>query len=160
MRLPVFIAIGLAGIGMGLAQPAALSPKAQRAGIAAAMKRQGFSPSGEARIGNAITIAKFSSPSCRDVRVVPVSTLFQEAALLKASGAPGDRRTFVYMDRSWSDSASGPASASAGLLHLSQRFRQMARFQDNPARDTMLYVLSSRSCGPLRLDWSDFWKRA
>jgi hypothetical protein len=152
MRGAVFIAIGLAAMGVGLFKPAPLNAKAQRASIAATMARHGFFPTAQSEIGNALIITEFSSPSCGPVRVLPVSMLFQEAALLPSG--PHDRRFFVY--RSWS----GSDPARAALLHLVERFRQMVRLEQNPAMDTMLYIVSPRACERLPSDWSGFWRGA
>ena len=153
MRSAVFIAMGLVAVGVGLFEPTPLSAQAQRASIAATMARHGFFPSGQNEIGNALTITQFSSPGCDRVQVLPVSMLFQEAALLRSG--PHDQRFFVYRDRSWSGSDPGRAA----LLHVAERFRQMVRLEQNPAMDTMLYIVSPRACGRLPRDWSGFWKR-
>jgi hypothetical protein len=154
-RALVFIAIGLAGIGVGLLQPESETPQAQRASIQATMERRGYAAAGQADIGKVISIMKFSSGACDNVRVLPVSVLFQESALLGKFDSASDDHTIVYMDEAWRNSPSNPAV----LSHLSQRFLQMIRLRPYPAIDTMLYIVSPKTCGNAPLDWSEFWNR-
>jgi hypothetical protein len=156
----IFAAIGLCAIGAALAQPEPLSPQAQRMRIQAAMESRGYAPSGRADIGKAVTIMKFSSPGCDGVRVLPVSVLFQETALLRQAESAGDQRTFIYRDGiyrngAWKDAARG----SVALAHLSEQFLQMVRVTPDPAIDTMLYVVAPGKCGPTAIDWAPFWSR-
>jgi hypothetical protein len=153
MRYLAFFFIGLAGVGVALIQPDDQSPQAQRAAIRETMARHGYAASGRLDIGKALTIAKFSSPTCEDVRVLPVSILFQETALLRKSESADDDRAFFYINKAWKDDASN----NVALSHLSQRFLQMIRLRPDPAIDTMLYIVSPKKCGVPQVDWSKFW---
>ena len=148
-----FALIGLAGMAVAMLQPEAPSPQAQRAHIQAVLERHGYVVSGRVDIGQALTITKFSSGGCDNVRVLPVSILFQETALLRNSEAAGDDTVFVYMNREWKEAA----SSSRALSHLSQTFFQMMRLRPDPAIDTMLYIAAPKKCRPGALDWSRFW---
>ncbi len=152
----VFAVIGLCAIAVALLQPAPLSPEAQRARIQAAMQAHGYAVSGRADIGRAITVMKFSSAGCEDVRVLPVSVSFQETVLLRQAESAGEERHFIYRDGAWKDAARG----SVALAHLSEQFRQMLRASPDPAIDTMLYVAAPRTCAPTGVDWTRFWSRA
>jgi hypothetical protein len=149
----VFVLIGLAGMAVAMLQPEAPSPQAQRAHIQAALEKHGYVVSGQVDIGKALTITKFSYRDCDNVRVLPVSILFQETALLRNSENAGDDTTFVYMNREWKDAA----SRRMALSHLEQTFLQMTRWTPVPALDTMLYIAASKKCRPGALDWSRFW---
>ena len=112
-----------------------------------------ISASGRADIGTAVAVLKFSSRGCDNVRVLPVSILFQETVLLSRFQSPEDDRLFVYRNQVWKD----VAQDQMALSHLSQRFLQMLRLRPDPAIDTMLYIVSPKKCGPRGIDWSQFW---
>ena len=150
-----FNLIGLASIGAALLQPQALNAQAQRVRIQVTMERHGYVPLGRTDIGNAITIMKFASRGCDDIRVLPVSIQFQESALLRKSEGAEYERIFVYRDKAWKDIARSDVAVS----HLSQKFQQMMRLRPDPATDTMLYIVSPKKCGAIGIDWSEFWSR-
>jgi len=152
----IFVLIGLAGIGMAMRLPEAPSPQAQRAHIRTALEKHGYTVSGHIDIGKALTITKFSSGGCDNVRVLPVSVLFQEAALLRNSQMADDDTAFIYMNREWKNAA----SSRMALPHLAQTFLQMTRWTPVPAIDTMLYFAAPKKCRPQTLDWSRFWSAA
>ncbi len=148
-----FLLIGLAAMGTALLQPQDTSPEGLRAGIRAIMEKHGYVPSGQTDMG-ALTIARFSSPACGDVRVLPVSIQFQETALLRNSA--NDRRMFVYRGRVWTN----VPPDRAVLSHLTEKFRQLTRLRPDPAIDTMLVVITPKTCGVPGIDWSAFWSAA
>ena len=148
-----FVAIGIAGIGAALVQPVPFRPLAQRARIEEIMRRHGYVASGQIHVGSALTIMKFSSPSCAAVRVAPVSTLLQEKLLLEGAGFAGGTQRFIYGHEAWE----AGSQKSVAVSHLSQQFLQMIRVRPDPAIDTMLYVLSPKGCATSGVDWNQFW---
>jgi hypothetical protein len=152
----VFMLVGSAAAAIALLQPGEQSMLVQRNNIRSMMAKHGYVQLPNANMGNAVTVMKFSSSTCDDVRVLPVSVLFQESVLLKELSTAGDTHTFVYRDKRWEniDSAADHAATS----HLSQKFWQMFRVVPSPALDTMLYIVAPKKCGAATLfDWSGFW---
>ena len=133
-----------------------MNGQAQAARIQSIMRSRGYRavirPRGR---GRAINIMKFSSPSCPNVRIMPISTLLQEASLLSSARGSSDNQIFIYYDRAWT----GATPDGIALSHLSQQFLQLIRVRPDPAIDTMLYVISPKKCGPFQTDWTQFWVR-
>jgi hypothetical protein len=152
-RALVFISIGLAGAAIALLQPDAQNMQAQRDSIRSTMAEHGYVASRNVDFGPAVAVMRFSSSTCDNVRVLPLSVLFQESVLLKEVSNAGDSQTFVYWNERWKDSVASHVAVS----HLSQQFLQMFRFAPAPAIDTMLYIVSPKKCGAALFDWSRFW---
>jgi hypothetical protein len=153
MRKFAFLLIGLAAFASGLFQPQDRSPQAQHANIRATMESHGYTASGGIAMGRALTVTQFSSADCGNIRVLPVSIQFQEGVLLNDAGHPGDQHLFVYRNQVW---AQAPRT-QAVFSHWSEKFRQMARLKPDPATDTMLYIVTPKTCHAPQIDWSRFW---
>lgn len=147
---PIFILIAAAATGAAFARPAPRDAGADR--LIAVAQRNGFVLTRHETQGNALSIFTFSSPGCRAMKILPVSVLLQETALLKGIGAADDDRVFVYMQDRWALANSRPA---AGAL-VWQQFVQMVRLRPRPAIDTMLYLVMPKNCRG-QAGWSEFW---
>jgi hypothetical protein len=151
-----FISIGLAAAAIALSQPDEQSIPAQRNHIRTIMAKHGYASLPNADIGDAVTVMRFSSSACDNVRVLPVSVLSQESVILKGLKSSGDVDTFIYIDKRW-DSFDA-ATDHVATLNLSQKFLQMFRVVPSTRPDAMLYVIAPKKCGAVAsFDWSGFW---
>ena len=103
---------------------------------------------------SALSIFSFSSKTCQNIKIMPVSVVLQEKAMLERVGLAGDRRELVYLHDRWSVAR----FSSAAWPHLYQRMLQMVRARPLAEIQSMLYIITPQQCGQMRqADWSGFW---
>ena len=147
---PIFALLAIAAAGAALARPPAPTPKEDIVRLQQLLARKAYAVDRVEWVGDALTIIHFFSRDCRDIKVMPVSVILQENALLKQ--VAGDDRYFVYQEQHWRTSAQPPVA----LAHVAQQFLDIARLTPRPATDTMLYFVAPKHCR-VPLDWSRFW---
>jgi hypothetical protein len=155
MKKLLFVVIAVLGVVVALAQPRAQGPETERANIAASLRPHGFHTMAVKNDGNALAVLGFESPTCRNVRLVPIGFTFQEMPLLQKLAQPGDTRSFVYLDRRWTQL--DPAAMVPA--HLRQIFLQTIRPAPLSSTATMLYILAPKHCAGLdAIDWTVLWR--
>lgn len=152
-RLAIFVLIAIAAAGAALARAPAPTPQDDLVHLERLLTHKAYAVNRVEAVGDALIIVHFSSRDCRDMKVMPVSVILQESALLQQIGAPGDTRYFVYRGQHWRTSAQPPVA----LAHVGQQFLDIARLTPRPAMDTMLYFVVPKGCAA-PLDWSAFWQ--
>jgi len=152
-RQSVFALMAIAAAGSALARAPAPTPKEDIVRLRQLLKHRDYDVNQVEWMGDALTIIHFSSGACRDMKVMPVSVVLQESALLKQVGAPADTRYFLYRDHIWRMSQQPPVA----LPHVAQQFLKIGHLRPRPALDTMLFFVLPKTCR-VSQDWSEFWQ--
>jgi hypothetical protein len=150
-RPALFALIAIAAAGSALARAPAATPKDDIDRLQQLLARKGYSVDRVEWVGDALTVIHFSSGDCRDMKVMPVSVILQESALLK--NVSGEDRYFVYQQQVWKTSVKPPVE----LPYIKRQLLEIAHRKPQPATDTMLYFAIPQHCRA-PLDWAQFWR--
>jgi hypothetical protein len=122
------------------------------------MGSRGFSYRGTTSIENdALNSMVFDTPYCnRPLQVVPTFINFQAYTFFDQIGAPGDARSFAYLDQV------SRQVDSRGMFfeHVKQRALKLVGMMSYQPDGTMVMISEPEGCDiTSRIDWTMLWKK-